>query len=335
MTETEQAVPTGTVKASLRSAYPKYWMIPVLLLVTGVLLVFGQVMHGVTIASLGHEPDQYSVFGGVADLWRTDNRILAAVLFSFSILFPIVKFGCLICLWFMPMEPRRRATFAHWLKPLGKWSLLDAFVVIALVGTVQLRGPLVDLATAKPEPAAYLFSLAILLQITLSFYMARLADDQTGDEHYIPRPDLSLVLAPWGAAVCLVGGLLQPILVIEKKLFDNTYDLPVAIRELADSGEHYLLVVFALFVVLLPMIYFIGLGIVALRQARGSDASRSLSMLVAVERWAMVDVFFLGVLLVYFKVGGFTEVTALPGFWMILTSAVLSVYCAFRVRRVY
>ena len=320
---------------SLRAAYPGLWKIPALLALTGLLLILGQVLPGVTIQTLGHEPDRYSVFGGVADLWRGNNKLLASILFCFSILFPTIKFGALLLMWFKPMQPQRRANLAHWLKPLGKWSMLDGFVVIALVGTVQLRGPLLKLATANPEPAVYLFSLAILLSITLSFFIARLSDDQAGGEHYIPRPDLTMVLAPWGAAACLVAGLLHPILMIEKKMFTHIYDLPVALGELLDSGEHYLVALFAFFVVLLPMVYFVGLGVVAICQGLGKDASRALSVLVAVERWAMLDVFSLGVLLVYNKVGGFTTVSALPGFWLILASAVLSIYCAFRVRRVY
>jgi paraquat-inducible protein A len=332
---TVQRTGDAPIRNSLRAVHPRLWAIPALLVLTVALLVIGQVLEGVTIDSLGHEPDRYSVFGGVADLWRTGNRILAIVLFSFSIVFPTVKCCALAWMWFLPMEAGRRANLAHWLKPLGKWSMLDGFVVIALVGSVQLSGPLVDLATATPLLAVYPFAFAILLSIVLSFWLGRLSDDEAGDAHYIPQPDLSLTLAPWGAAGCLLMGWTQPIMRLEKTVFSHTYDLPTASAELLAAGYYVLLVMFLLFCLVLPMIYFVGLGLVAWLQGRGRKLERALSLLVAMERWAMLDVFFLGVLLVYFKVGGFVSVQVLSGFWLISASAALSVYCAFRVRRVY
>lgn len=323
------------VPRPLREAYPSLWPVPVLLALTVTLLVIGQVLPGVTIHTIGREANQYSVFGGVRDLWRGGNELLACVLFCFSILFPAVKCGALIWIWFLPMQPRRRANFGHWLKPLGKWSMLDTFVVIALVGAVQLRKMGLTLATAYPEPAVYLFASAIVLSILLSFWIARLADDQAGDEHFIPKLDLSLLLAPWGAAGCLVAAFFYPVMLVEKKMFESSYELVTAARALEGSHEYALLGVFLLFVLVLPLVYFVGLGVLTIRQWQGKTIERALSMLVAMERWAMVDVFFLGVLLVYAKVGAFANVIVSPGFWLIAAAAGLSVYCAARVRRVY
>lgn len=302
---------------------------------TVVCLIAGQVLPGVTIESLGIEPDHYSVFGGVADLWTKGNRILAVVLFSFSVVFPALKCLALGWMWFIPMGAKRRAQVGHWLKPLGKWSMLDMFVVGALVGAVQLGNPLIQLATAYPEPAAYLFASAVLLSLVLSFWIARLADDVSGEEHFIPRLDFSLVIAPWAAAVCLVIALDQPIMSVSKKIFRHVYSARAVAKELFDSGDVSLLVILALFVVVMPLIYFVALGVVALRQRLGKSVKRSLSVLVMVERWSMVDVYLLGVTLVYYKVGAFADTEVLPGFWLVLACAVLSIYCAARVRRVY
>jgi paraquat-inducible protein A len=320
---------------SLRSAAQTRWPYELALLVTVVCLVAGQNLVGVTIISLGIPPDHYSVFGGVFDLWAEGNRLLAVILFSFSVVFPALKCVALGWMWFRPMDPRKRASLGHWLKPLGKWSMLDMFVVAALVGAVQLRGPFIDLATANPEPAAYLFAGAILLSLVLSFWIARLADDESGDAHFIPQLDLSLVIAPWGAAICLGAALTQPIMRVSKKIFSHVYSSETAVDGLLKRHDEPLLVILVLFVVLLPLIYFLWLGIVALMQRAGRDVDRALSSLVMIERWAMVDVYCLGLLLVYFKIIGFAEAELLTGFWLILASAVLSIYCAMRVRRVY
>jgi paraquat-inducible protein A len=183
----EAAQGRGSLRTLARHRWPFEWAFGL----TVVCLIAGQVLPGVTIESLGIEPDHYSVFGGVADLWTKGNRILAVVLFSFSVVFPALKCLALGWMWFIPMGAKRRAQVGHWLKPLGKWSMLDMFVVGALVGAVQLGNPLIQLATAYPEPAAYLFASAVLLSLVLSFWIARLADDVSGEEHFIPRLDFS------------------------------------------------------------------------------------------------------------------------------------------------
>ena len=320
---------------SLRSIHADAWWIPALLLIAGGWLVAGQVLPGVTIRTVSRPEAHYSVYGGVVDLWKGGNGFLAVVLFSFSIVFPTVKWLALVWMWFCPLDAARRASAAHWLKPLGKWSLVDTFVVAALVGAVQLRTKLVDLATAEVESAVYWFGGSIVISIFLSFRIGRLADDEAGGEHFIPRPDRTLILAPLLAAGCLVAGLLQPILLVEKKLFQHTYSFPVAWGELVAGGEWFLAAVLGLFVAVLPLVYFVGLGVSAWRQAAGRGDGRALSGLVAVERWAMIDVYFLGVLLVNSKVDGFADATRLPGFWFLAAAAALSIYCAFRVRRVY
>ncbi len=326
---------SSTVRRSLRSSARIRWPYELALLVTVVCLVTGQSLVGVTIISLGIPPDHYSVFGGVADLWAEGNRLLAVILFSFSVVFPALKCCALGWMWFRPMDPRRRAGLGHWLKPLGKWSMLDMFVVAALVGAVQLRGPFIELATANIEPAAYLFAGAILLSLVLSFWIARLADDQSGDEHFIPKLDFSLVIAAWGAAICLGAALTQPILRVSKKIFSHVYSADSAVAGLLKHHDEPLLVILLLFVVLLPLIYFLWLGSMALMQRTGRNVDRALSYLVFIERWAMVDVYCLGVLLVYFKISNFAKAEMLTGFWLILASAILSIYCAMRVRRVY
>ena len=111
----------------------------------------------------------------------------------------------------------------------------------------------------------------------------------------------------------------------------NAFGVEKPLEALVESRNSLL----ALFVVLLPLVYLLGLGVVSWRHARGRTHERALSALVAVERWAMVDVYFLGVLLVRSKVAGFAEATRLPGYLLLFLAAGLSVVCAARLRRVY
>jgi hypothetical protein len=146
----------------------------------------------------------------------------------------------------------------------------------------------------------------------LSIRVARLAGDAGGAARVAPRPDATLVVAPLVAAGCLVAGLVQPLLLVEKKLFEHTYAFVPAWRELLADGEWFLAALLALFVVALPLACFVGLGVTVWLQGRGRDVDRPLAALAAIERWAMVDVFVLGLLLVNSKVAGMADVTRLP-----------------------
>ena len=344
MSEIDAAAPPLEVSepvrcTSLHAENPRRIDIPILLVIAMVCLVFGQVLPGVAIEVIGAETDRYSVMGGATDLWNEGNQHLAVILFSFSIVFPTVKLIALAWMWFRPIEPRRRAVLGHRLKVLGKWSFLDTFAVICTIGTIQLSKLNIAFAFAHPEPAVYFFAVAILMSIGLTFELTRLADRDGAGEHVIPRLDLSLVIAPWLAAGLLAAAIFQPILLVQKEKLLTTltkvYAFPESIGELLTGGELFLAAIIVVFVLGLPLIYFVGLGIMAIRQLRGHDVDRALSRLVALERWAMVDVCMLGIWLVYSKVAGIAEAGRPAGFWLVAGAAVLSVYCAIRVRRVY
>lgn len=324
----------GGARRSLHELSQGRWWVPGLLLVTAGCLLAGQVLPGVTLEAIGRETEHYSVMGGVMDLWKLGHPLLATILFCFSIVFPSLKLLALGWMWFAPLPARGRAQLGHWLKALGKWSMLDTFVVAALIGSVQLS-KFITAAEASAEPAVYFFASAILLSILLSFVIGGLADRAWGAEHRPPHLGASMVLAPWLAATCLLAGLFQPLLLIEKKLLENVYALPESIGDLVDVGEFFLLTMLALFVIGLPLVYFLGLGLVALAQRAGRPVDRALPRLVALERWAMVDVYFLGLLLVDRRVSNIATVTRPAGFWLIAAAALLSIYCAFRVRRVW
>jgi paraquat-inducible protein A len=332
----EDAAPART---SLYAENPRRVDIPILLLIAVGFMIAGQVLPGVAIHVIGSEPDRYSVMGGVIDLWKEGNQHLGAILFSFSIVFPAVKLIALIWMWFRPLDARRRAVWGHRLKVLGKWSFLDTFAVIVMIGTVQLSKLTIGFANARPEPGVYFYAIAILLSMAITFEMTRLADAGGAGEHVIPRLDLSLVIAPWLAAGFLIAALFQPVLHVEKEkmmvVLSKVYSFPGGTEELIADGEFFMAGMIALCVVILPLIYFVGLGIMAVRQLRGHHVDQALSRLVGIERWAMVDVCMLGIWLVYSKVKGIADVLRPAGFWLVAGAAVLSVYCAIRVRRVY
>jgi paraquat-inducible protein A len=63
----------------------------------------------------------------------------------------------------MTDEQRKKVLF--WLKILGKWSMLDVFVVAIVIVAVKFG----LMAKAEPRAGVYVFGAAILLSMFLTF----------------------------------------------------------------------------------------------------------------------------------------------------------------------
>jgi len=66
---------------------------------------------------------------------------------------------------------KKRQAVLRWLGILGKWSMLDVFVVAILIVLVKL-GPL---AKVQPQRGVYWFAAAIFLSMITSMYVDNLA----------------------------------------------------------------------------------------------------------------------------------------------------------------
>ena len=124
-----------------------------------------------TVEKMTFWKNSYSIIAGVRGLWEDHQYTLAIILFFFSIVFPNVKLMALAFLWFVPLGEKKREVVLHWLGVLGKWSMLDVFVVAILIVLVKL-GPL---ARVRPQRGVYWFAAAIFLSMLTSMYVDHLA----------------------------------------------------------------------------------------------------------------------------------------------------------------
>jgi len=115
--------------------------------------------------------DTYSVWTGILDLWKLGEYVLAAVLFFFSMVFPFTKLLTLACVWHVKLSDEKRAYLLHWLGLLGKWSMLDVFVVAILIVLVKVG----SLAKVEPRIGVYLFGVAIFASMLTTMWVDRLA----------------------------------------------------------------------------------------------------------------------------------------------------------------
>lgn len=132
-----------------------------------------------------------TIMSGIIGLWNDGMWAISAIVFIASILIPLLKLAGLS--WLL-IAVRRRATrhrrgltrlYAS-LAFIGRWSMLDVFLVAFLAGAVQFGG----LASIEPRSGIVAFAAAVVLTI--------LATDAF-DPHLVwaePKTKPSVMIAP-------------------------------------------------------------------------------------------------------------------------------------------
>jgi paraquat-inducible protein A len=158
-------------KQSLFQRYPRRWDVAALWGASTCLLIAGLSLPVMRTKKLIFWDDSYSILEGVRALIDEKHFGLAAILFLFSIVFPITKLAALAALWFVPVHEERRRALLKWTAMLGKWSMLDVFVVAIIVVISQLGGVI----EASARIGVYVFAAAIAGSIVTSMLIERLA----------------------------------------------------------------------------------------------------------------------------------------------------------------
>jgi paraquat-inducible protein A len=161
-------------KRSLWEQHPKQFLVPAALGLSTILLFIGlslPLMDAQTGILWKTWKSSYSVWAGVVALWHQRELILAAIVFFFSIAFPLAKLVLLAGVWYVRLAEEQRSMLLHWLDALGKWSMLDVFMVAILIVLVKL-GPL---ANIQPREGLYFFTAAIVASMLTTKYITHLA----------------------------------------------------------------------------------------------------------------------------------------------------------------
>jgi len=116
--------------------------------------------------------NQISVYHGLIVLWNAGELFLFLILFVFTICFPFIKINCLLALWLYPgLKADRAKAFYSFVSHLGKWSMLDVFVVAILVLTVKSSG----VASIKVSSGFFLFFSSVMLTQLASMWTGQIA----------------------------------------------------------------------------------------------------------------------------------------------------------------
>ena len=134
--------------------------------------IAGIILPFTAVTKLWLFENQISVCRGLVVLWKGEELFLFLILFVFTICFPFVKINALLALWLYPgLTADQARNFFKFVSQLGKWSMLDVFVVAILVLTVKSSG----VASIKLGSGFFLFFLSVMLTQFASIWTGRIA----------------------------------------------------------------------------------------------------------------------------------------------------------------
>lgn len=125
-----------------------------------------------------------TILGGVVLLWAMGSYPIAAVIFIASVVVPLVKILALLWLCYMVQRghgasPLGKLKLYRMTEFVGRWSMIDVFVVAILAGLIRLD----NLMTIYPGPAAVAFAGVVLITMVaaMSFDSRLIWDLQQGE----------------------------------------------------------------------------------------------------------------------------------------------------------
>lgn len=110
--------------------------------------------------------EENTIVSGVAYLWHAGSWGLALIVFIASIVVPVLKLLAMTLFlitahYQSAWRPLERAKLYRLVELVGRWSMLDVYVVAILAALVQLR----PLATVTPRSGALYFGAVVILSM--------------------------------------------------------------------------------------------------------------------------------------------------------------------------
>lgn len=128
-------------------------------LITSIVLYFPANLLPIMSTTLLGKETTNTILSGVVLLWEHGSYPIALIIFIASVLVPLGKLFvlCWLCLMVQrksSLLPRQRTILYRITEFIGRWSMIDVFVVAVLVSLIQLG----NLMSIYPGPAALAFA---------------------------------------------------------------------------------------------------------------------------------------------------------------------------------
>ncbi len=164
-----------------QASYSRTWA---LLIAAFIFYIPANVLPIMRTASVG-DIDDNTILSGVIELWVKGSPDLAVIVFTASIMVPMLKFFALVTLLWSshrasPWARRQRSKLYRLVELIGYWSMLDVFVVALLTALVQFG----VLSLVEPLPGVVFFGLTVVLTMfaSMSFDPRLIWDGRESDD---------------------------------------------------------------------------------------------------------------------------------------------------------
>ena len=313
------------------------WVIPL-----GLLLVLGSNIIALFLPFLEIDmvlkgKSEYKLPESVRLMWSVGLYWVAILIVAFSIMFPLLKTCSLIIIWFLRMEPRRRNWCIRLLEALGKWSMLDVFVVILLM---VLSNDQIFLSTT-PKIGLEFFIFAIIGNMVMSRIVDMIDFRLHPDVHTIrdeAKTVIPLSATGWGgwviplllviAVISIVLAVNLPFLRINDALLhSNSYSIVQAAAALWEGTDYILSIFLILFVVAFPMLRILIIGWTWFTHRTKAAHVKRFELIRIVGEWSMMSVFLLALVMLLTEGNAMVKTQVKPGLVAIVVSLAVCVAC--------
>jgi len=143
-----------------------------LLLAAAAALLAGWLLPVMTIRTLYVFYDEVSILTGALRLLDSGDYLLFALIALFTVVLPVAKLIFAYLAWnhLKVADPRVRRTLG-WVETIGRWSMLDVFVVAILVVVIKLS----MVSDVEVHAGLYVFAVAVMLSMVAVRRIASLA----------------------------------------------------------------------------------------------------------------------------------------------------------------
>lgn len=173
----------GRCGSALHSRAPKSLQRATAWLMAGLIAYVPANIYPMLQTSTLFERQQSTILGGVVDLVHHGAYVVALIVFVASVVIPVGKFlaiGYLVLAvgQHRALDPHQRHLMLEVVEFIGRWSMIDVFVVAILSALVQLD----SVATINPGIAAASFALSVVFTMLAAQSLdPRLIWDEIGD----------------------------------------------------------------------------------------------------------------------------------------------------------
>ena len=184
--------PCEVCGADLYRRRPKSLSISLAFLIAAFILYFPANILPIMISSNPTALEVNTIFNGIVYMWNDGDRLIAVIIFSASILVPVLKIIAMAVLiasaYFKPpMSAPKMSVLYRITESIGRWSMIDIFVIIILMSSFHT-----NMARVVPGGAAVFFCLVVVLTMLSAYYFdprliwdrhQQLSDDPDSDDN--------------------------------------------------------------------------------------------------------------------------------------------------------